>query len=461
MFGSARSNVLQSSGQTAPEAQQGGSGLRSPEETDAPPLHVGQILDGKYELLRWLACGGMGEVWVARHRTLLEPVAIKVLFRSYGLYDGGASSTRFLLEARIAARLSTKTAHVVRVTDYGHHGTRPYLVMDLLDGETLESELQRGPLPPQRVAEIVSQIARALTLAHADGILHRDIKPANVFLAVDEHGALLVKLLDFGIARPPPDGRLAARPRVTGAGLPLGTPAYMSPEQVAASSEVDLQCDLWALAATAFEALSGQLPVHGRDVRELFLNLLGGRVSAVRHGYPGVPKALCPFFERAFARRTGDRYESATNMATAFQRAAKESVGTARTERMAGSVGRPVSSTVRMALPARPPTSRRAHRVLALFASIALLAAVGAVSSSWPATATTVALQSVPHRTVAPRPRHAANETLQVAPAPSAVIAPVTVAAPARSGTSPRLSQSTRLGLPPPSPRGVDRSAQF
>jgi len=458
---SRRPSALDCSGPTAPGAQHGRSGLPSPEETDAPPLEVGQILDGKYELLRWLACGAMGDVWVARHRTLEEPVAIKVLFRSYDNYDCGASSTRFLLEARIAARLSTKTAHVVRVTDYGHHGTRPYLVMDLLDGETLESELQRGLLQPQRVAEIVSQIARALTLAHADGILHRDIKPANVFLARDEDGALLVKLLDFGIARPPPDGRLAAGPRVTAGGLPLGTPAYMSPEQVVAASEVDLQCDLWALAATAFEALSGQLPVHGRDVRELFLNLLGGRVSAIRHKFPGVPEALRPFFERAFARRTVDRYESAAAMATAFQRAAKESVGTARTGRVSESVGRRVPSTVRMVLPARPQTSRRAHRALALCASIALLAAVGAVSSSWPAAATTSTVQSVPHRTGAPFPRHTPIEMPPVAPAPAAGRAPVAVAAPARSATPPRLSPSTQPGLPPPSPPVVDRSALF
>jgi serine/threonine protein kinase len=421
----------------------------SPGGAEPPAPDVGHVLDGKYELLQWLASGAMGEVWVARHRTLGESVAIKVLFRSYDPYDCGASSARFLLEARIAARLSTRTAHVVRVTDFGHHGNRPYLVMELLDGETLESELARGPLHPQRVAEIVSQVARALTLAHADGILHRDIKPANVFLTRDEHGALLVKLLDFGIACSH-EGRLAAHPRITADGLALGTPAYMSPEQVFAASDVDLQCDLWALAATAFEALTGELPVHGRDARELFLNLLGGRVSAVRHRHQRVPEALGPFFERAFAKRAVDRYESAAAMATAFARVATDGIDTAP---MAATPVRRVDRTVRM-VSERPRGSHRARRAMALCASIALVAAVGAVSSSWPASATST-VQSVTHRrTPAPRLRRTGVATLLVSSATAAE--PVPAALPDRSATP--LPQHA---LPPPPLAGVDRSAVF
>jgi eukaryotic-like serine/threonine-protein kinase len=418
-------------------------------DVEPGPLDVGQVLDGKYELLRWLASGAMGEVWVARHRALEEPVAIKVLFPSYDAYDCGESSTRFLLEARIAARLSTRTAHVVRVTDYGQYGSRPYLVMDLLDGETLESELHRGPLQPGRVAAIVTQVARALALAHADGILHRDIKPANVFLTTDEDGGLLVKLLDFGIACAR-EGRIARNPRVTADGVAIGTPAYMSPEQVAAASEVDLQCDLWALAATAFEALTGQTPVHGHDVREMFMNLLAGRVSAIGHKHAGVPEALCPFFDRAFARRKADRYESAAAMATAFHRAASErDTPLARTMRVAGA--RCVPATVRMAPSGRVHGAPRVHRALTLWASIAVVAAVGAVSSSWSASATSAA-QSTPCQSLAPHPQRRAVEALlptypgaPTAPTPSASSVPST-----RSPT-PR-SQPGRI---------IDRSALF
>jgi serine/threonine protein kinase len=413
-------------------------------------LHVGHVLDGKYELMRWLASGAMGEVWVARHCTLEEQVAIKVLFQPYDPYDRGASSARFLLEARIAARLSTRTAHVVRVTDYGHRGSRPYLVMELLDGETLESELHRGPLHPGRVAEIVTQVARALTLAHADGILHRDIKPANVFLTKDEHGAPLVKLLDFGIARASGAGT-ASNPRVTADGLAVGTPAYMSPEQVGAGSEVDLQCDLWALAATAFEALTGEMPVHGRDVREMFMNLLGGRVSAIRHKYARVPEALCPFFERAFARRATDRYDSAAAMATAFRRATSEPErAPTRTVRML--IPLPVPTTLRMAAHGRTRGPSRAHRALTLCASIAVLAVVGAVSSSWPASATST-VQSAQGRSLAPHPQRKAVEALlataasvPAAPTPSASSVPSPIAQP----------------RPPQQPERVfDRSALF
>jgi serine/threonine protein kinase len=432
------------------EAARGGLALNLA-EVEPLPLDVGQVLGGKYELLRWLASGAMGEVWVARHRSLDEPVAIKVLLPSYDP-DEWSSLARFRLEARIAARLSTKTAHVVRVTDYGDHGSRPYLVMELLEGETLENEILRGVLQPRRVAEIVSQIARGLGVAHAEGVLHRDLKPANVFLGRDEHGALLVKLLDFGIARAPRDGKLASSPMVTAQGLALGTPAYMSPEQVVEPSLVDLQCDLWALAATAFEALTGQVPTQGRDARDVFLNLLGGHLFSIR-AYPGLPRALGPFFDRAFARNAQDRFESAAAMATAFQLAIEPDRRPAPTVRLAAVKEkvdlrgpRPLPDTVALVPVGTQHRSRGARRALALCCSIAIMAVVGMVSSSWQANATSSVVMTGGHRTVATHAQRTSVETWLDAPAPPAPVLPPQPPPPSAQPTA-------------PPPRVIDRSA--
>jgi serine/threonine protein kinase len=223
--------------------------------TLALPIAAGRLVGGKYELLRRLGGGSMGEVWVAEHRSLHERVAVKLLSRGAdgdGLEDAASAAARFRFEARIAARLSRATKHIVRVTDHGEEGSLAYLVMELLDGATLEAlVLRQGPVAPERLAVIVRQTARALELAHADGVVHRDLKPANIFIARDEDGSPLVKLLDFGIAR-------SARPMAddafsTAANVVLGTPGYMSPEQVSGEAAPDRHCDIWALATVAYE----------------------------------------------------------------------------------------------------------------------------------------------------------------------------------------------------------------
>ncbi len=237
-------------------------------------VSAGQIVGAKYELVRFLGRGSMGEVWVARHRGLGEDVAIKLLLPSSSgdaPEDPATSAARFRFEARVAARLSRKTRHIVRVTDHGDEGGLPYLVMELLEGQALDKRLlSRGTLSPAEVASIVAQIARALREAHVEGVVHRDLKPANIFLAKDEDGGLLVKLLDFGIARATRTlhtTTLHTTPmHVTATGIVFGTPGYMSPEQ-AFAPRVDYQCDLWALATVAYEALAGDLACARRPLR--------------------------------------------------------------------------------------------------------------------------------------------------------------------------------------------------
>lgn len=299
-------------------------------DESAEPVELRPVIAGKYELVRPLGQGSMGEVWLARHRTLGEEVAIKLLKRApwSGDYfeDHAASAARFRLEAQVAARLSRKTKHIVRVTDHGEERGLAYLVMEYLEGTTLEARLSGGPaLAVDEVVEIVTQLGRALECAHDEGVIHRDLKPANVFLTTDEEGQLLVKVFDFGIAclthqhRPSSPTEAPAGPRVL-----LGTPGYMSPEQARAQSPLDPQCDLWALGTIAYEALTGQLPVDGTEPDELLKNLCAGQVVPfhVRASRRGEASAFDAFFARAMAESAADRFPSAAEMVRALRSAA-------------------------------------------------------------------------------------------------------------------------------------------
>jgi eukaryotic-like serine/threonine-protein kinase len=286
-------------------------------------IDVGHVVADKYELVRLLGRGSMGEVWVAHHRTLEEELAVKLLTRSPSseeeLEDPATAAARFLFEAQVAARLSRKTRHIVRVTDHGEDQGVAYLVMELLEGETLESALVRDRrVQPSMVAAIVTQVARALAQAHSEGVLHRDLKPANVFLTKDEDGQLLVKLLDFGIARTLRTHRVRSA-FSTAKGLVFGTPCYMSPEQARASVTLDHRCDLWALATIAYEALTGELPIEGKDTDELLHRLCAGRILRLRDRAPDLPAALDAVFARAFAEPIGARFASATELARAIE----------------------------------------------------------------------------------------------------------------------------------------------
>ncbi len=289
-------------------------------------MEAGRVLGGKYELVRLLGRGSMGQVWVAHHRTLREAVALKLLAAPAPL--GGepehpsTSAARFRFEAQVAARLSRKTRHIVRVTDHGEEENGlAYLVMELLEGETLEQLLlQHGALSPPDAAKLVLQMARALEQAHAESIIHRDLKPANVFMTRDEDGGMLVKLLDFGIARAIRTQRVPPS-FATGEGLIFGTPGYMSPEQ-ACASKLDARCDLWALATVGYEALTGHLPVGGACTEELLKNLQAGHLIPVHERNPDAPPDLSAFFERAFARQIDQRFATASQLALAFEQAA-------------------------------------------------------------------------------------------------------------------------------------------
>jgi len=245
-------------------------------------LLEGRVLDGRYELVRRLGAGGMGVVYAARHVVLGNRFAVKVL-RPPPAAQAKEATERFKREARAASALGHP--NIVDVKDFGElPGGLFYYVMEHLEGRDLLAELETtGPLPTPRLANVALQVAEAMGAAHAKGIVHRDLKPENVFLTSRDGEPDHVKLIDFGIAKVnsmdghlgtvPPLAALAfssspGRGRFTAAGIVLGTPAYMSPEQCK-GTDIDFRSDLYALGVLLFEAATGEVPFEAESVFEI------------------------------------------------------------------------------------------------------------------------------------------------------------------------------------------------
>jgi serine/threonine-protein kinase len=275
-------------------------------------------------LTRLIGCGAMGDVWEAEHLGLKTRVAVKFVSERVGPGDTEAME-RFAREAALPAQISS--AHVVQKFDHGvmDDGT-PYIVMEYLEGEGLGELLTRETrLPLAKVAKIIWQTAKALSSAHKLGIVHRDIKPDNIFLSTRDD-ELHVKLFDFGVAKhtqlQPVSLRMPGATRaemgLTNDGVMIGTPEYMSPEQVMSSRAVDHYADLWALAVVTYVALTGKLPFEGDDVGELCVRLLEGEYTPPSTVLPSLPPQLDDWFKKAFAKNRPDRFQSAREMAQAF-----------------------------------------------------------------------------------------------------------------------------------------------
>jgi serine/threonine-protein kinase len=274
------------------------------------PLCERTVIAGKYRLVRELASGGMGSVWVARHLALDEDVAVK--FMSVALPDLADARARFAREARTAARL--RGPHVVQVLDHGVDGELPYLVMELLRGEHLGERLRReGRLSLDAAASLAEQIGKALARAHRAGVVHRDLKPANVFLAQDDDGEV-VKVLDFGIAKEL-DGAPAD---ATHADVLMGSPQYMSPEQARGARDLDHRADLWSLGAILFRALTGVPAFEGTSAVDVIVRICTGPTPLPSRVVSGLPPELDAFFRKALDREPSRRFATAREMTEAF-----------------------------------------------------------------------------------------------------------------------------------------------
>ncbi len=282
-----------------------------------------ELIAGKYQLTRLLGRGGMGSVWEGVHATLGTRVACKFIEAEYA--GSGEARERFENEARAAATLRSK--HVVEVYDHGVTSDgRPYIVMEFLQGEPLDSRLERrGTLSVAETAVILQQVARALTRAHTTGIVHRDLKPENVFLVWDEEDhADVVKVVDFGIAKFT-DSSLGISSQ-TRTGSLLGTPYYMSPEQARGLRSVDARSDLWSLAVITYRCLTGQYPFMGEAVGDLLVRICTSDPARPSSMRSDLSQEVDTWMARALEREPERRFQSAKEMADAFSALAGLSV---------------------------------------------------------------------------------------------------------------------------------------
>lgn len=264
---------------------------------------------GRYEVLEYLGSGGMSDVYAALHTGLRKRVALKVL-RSPSRGDR-ESVARFLREGECLARV--RHPNVVEVHDVGVEEGVPYLVMELLHGETLDQKLAReGALPREVALDFVLPIFGAVEQVHRAGVVHRDVKPANILLARGHDGEITPKLVDFGVAT------LDERRLITGALGPIGTPAYMSPEQARGLDPVDARSDQYSLASMLFEVLTGREPFPGADVDGVLSSVARGRFPRLSEMLRDVPRGLDDVLARATAFDPRDRFGSVREFAEAL-----------------------------------------------------------------------------------------------------------------------------------------------
>jgi eukaryotic-like serine/threonine-protein kinase len=450
----------------------------------------GTVLAGRYRLLSKLGQGGMGSVWRAEHLTLGTPLAIKLIDPS--IAENAEALARFKREAQSAAEL--RSAHVVQIIDYGVDNQVPYIAMELLEGESLASRLERVRcLSPSHAAMIVSQVARALSRAHAAGIVHRDLKPENIYL-VPEGDEDIAKVLDFGIAKKL--SSLSSSSGVkTNTGALLGTPYYMSPEQGLGQSNIDHRTDIWSLGVITYQCIAGVRPFEKDTLGALLMAICNDplpRPSAVAP----VPHGFDDWFARAAARDVSLRFASAADAAAELRAICGQTSG--RPSNAPGLSGVPAVSgsrapegTVLAGTPFDPgqtavPSSvtirgRKRARVRSLAVAVggvAVLAVVGGVATlrglgrrapSVAASATTLVTQiATAQAAQAVEPAPAAQaERVSVPSTPSAGVAPqpatAIVVEPVSPGAAPsapaprankNLQAVTRITKPMPDTKG-------
>jgi serine/threonine-protein kinase len=453
-------------------------------------VQPGDLLAGKYRVERVLGVGGMGVVVAARHEELGRRVALKILRPEVA---GGAEVLpRFLQEARAAAQIESD--HIARVFDVGTIGAGyAYMAMEHLEGHDLEAVLARdGALPVAEAVDHVIEALDAVAHAHAIGVVHRDLKPGNLFRELRPDGTTRIKVLDFGISKSS-SGLDAEGVSITQTSPQaiMGSPAYMSPEQVRSSKSVDPRSDIWSIGIILFELLTGAKPFEGDTVGEVFARILELDAPSVRQKRREVPSALDAVVKRCLARDRDQRYPSVAELAAALA-----PHGTAKTKalpaRIAGVLRGAVSRRPGMAsqtdgtsLPdvdpsgaslddeiarLRPPAARR-RAVIAIggVAAVAIAVGVGVLAESGgepgaPAGAAASAPDPAPQRAsaapTAPEPAATTPAAPSAAPdASAAPAAPATSAATAPSAAAQRRGKGPGPADKPAAPAGKAKSA--
>ena len=304
-------------------------------------LKTGTIIGDKYRLEEPIGQGGMATVWRAVHTTLDRPVAVKFL-EAVGT-GAGQLAERFLQEAKLAANLRHR--HVVDILDFGvTEDDTPYMVMELLEGQSLADRYTDGPpVTDWEVLEIVAMTLSGLAAVHDAGILHRDVKPENIFLVHDADG-IFPKLLDFGISR-----GFGAQGRITRTGVVVGTPQYMSPEQARGRKDLDARSDLFSVAVVLYEGFGGEVPFDSENPGDVLIAVATEEARSLAELRPDLPASVVDLVDKGLAKDPAERFQSAREMRDALMQVL------AGAEDM---TGRPPSTVIRTAYASTPGTGK-------------------------------------------------------------------------------------------------------
>ena len=444
------------------------------------PVNIGDVLLGKYVVERILGAGGMGVVVAVRHRELHELYAMKFMLPA--ALTNAQAVERFVREARAAAKL--KSEHVAKVTDVGRlENGSPYMVMEHLSGKDLEGVLEeRGVLPAAEAATYVLQACDAIAEAHDAGIVHRDLKPANLFLTKRANGSPCVKVLDFGISKT--SGADEASGSMTRTTAIMGSPYYMSPEQMRSTKNVDFRTDLWALGVILYQLVTRRVPFPGDTITEVCSGVLSDEPPPLVAVAPNVTPEYDAIIRRCLQKRPEMRYGSARELAAALAVVAGVSPGTSglnlpsplgaaqgATAHMAtppaGAIGSHVPGTTHPAWGATQPTPSKGAPIVAIaLGAVALLGLGGggyyvmSQKKGAPAETTSAAEPE------APQPREPASAELTAEPSaaapPSAeAVASASAAPEASAGASaePVASASAAPVAKKPEPVAVSKPA--
>jgi serine/threonine-protein kinase len=414
---------------------------------------IGETIGGRYQVLRLLGEGGMGSVYEARHTGTGRRVAVKVV--SAELVRQPDALARFEIEARAAGAI--ESLHIAQVLDVGVDPARgaPFLVMEYLTGEDLERiEGRLQALPSELVIRIGAQACMGLSRAHAAGIVHRDIKPANLFITERDGGELIVKLLDFGIAKlRPAEAPGNEGHKLTRTGALVGSPLYMSPEQAQGEATIDARSDLWSLGVTLYQALAGRAPHQDAEtVGKLIVRICTTPAPPLHSVAPWVSPELAAIIDRALRVAPGRRFQSADEMLEALRRLAPDGL-TIRSSMLVRAAGAPSSyalaafdstrsseSTTMLVGPRHPRA-----RAIAYGAGAAALGALGVLGYAATHTAASATAE-------APAPASASAASAPVVAAQVSVSASASASPPASSASPPASSASPAASASAPAP---------
>lgn len=277
-------------------------------------LQIGDVLDGKYKIVRLLGEGGMGAVYEGENARIHRRVAIKVLHSEVASND--EAMTRFEREAQAAGHIGSE--HIVEVLDLGDlPGGERYMVMEFLEGEALSDRIERGRMAPRDISLLMVDMLEGLKAAHQAGIIHRDLKPDNVFLLASRGGKKdFVKIVDFGISK---FNTMGGEFSMTRTGAVMGTPYYMAPEQAKGGKSVDHRVDLYAVGVILYQAVVGHVPFQAETFNELLFKIVLETPPPLSEQVPGIDPGFVSIVNKAMARDPEDRFGSAAEFQTALQ----------------------------------------------------------------------------------------------------------------------------------------------